>query len=260
MNRLYILLLALLAAQFASAAKETWTLTSKDGHSIEVDYIFYDGVQLSFKKVGGMNKIKIDPSLLNEKSWKALQADFSKKAKIDLEVTRRTKTSTDTDRQSYSGYYDTYTHTTKEIEKLNLFYVEVESSSHFETALTVEYFIFHKESIEYGRIPAKVSLREPFETVLEKTTAGSTYSSSYAGYGTYYRSGSGATTAEAAVILLDSDGNEINSYANSTKLMNFTNRIKAKKREEYAKADGTKKNQKKKKKKKPANNNNKTID
>lgn len=250
----------MLAAQFASAAKETWTLTSKDGRSIEADYIFYDGVQLSFRKVGGMNKIKIDPSLLSDQSWKELQNDFSKEAKIDLEVTRRTKTSTDTDRRSYSGYYDTYTHTTKEIEKLNLFYVEVESSSHFETALTVEYFIFHQESIEYGRIPAKVSLRKPFETVLEKTTAGSTYSSSYAGYGTYYKSGSGATTAEAAVILLDTEGNEINSYANSTKLMDFTNRIKAKQREAYNKANPPKKNQaKNKNNKKVANNNNKAI-
>lgn len=184
--------------------------------------------------MGGLNKIKIDPDLLDEKSWQTLQDDFSKKASLDLNVTRRTKTSTETDRQSYSGYYDTYTHTTKEIEKLNLFYVEVESSSYFETELEVEYFIFQSDTIEYGRIPAKVSLAKPFETVLEKTTEGKTYSSSYAGYGTYYRSGGAAQTAEAAVFLLDSEGNEISSFANSNKLMEYTNRIKSKKRAEYA--------------------------
>lgn len=247
MSRLYILLLVLFAAQFASAEKDTWTLTSKDGRSVEADYIFYDGVELTFRKLGGMHKLKLDPALLDEKSWLALQDDFSKQAKIDLDVTRRTKTSTETDRRSSTGYYDTYTHTTKEIEKLNLFYVEVESSSHFETAFTVEYFIFHEDSIEYGRIPAKVSLREPFETVLEKTTEGSTYSSSYTGYGTYYKSGSGAQTAEAAVYLLDSEGNEIEKFANSNKLMEYADRIKAKKREEYALKNKPKNNVRKKK-------------
>lgn len=247
MSRLYILILLIFTAQFASAAKETWTLTSKDGRSVEADYIFYDGVQLTFRKVGGMNKIKIDPDLLDEKSWKALQNDFAKEARLDLNVTRRTKTSTDTDRQSYSGYYDTYTHTTKEIEKLNLFYVEVESSSYFETELEVEYFIFQSDSIEYGRIPAKVALGKPFETVLEKTTEGKSYSSSYGGYGVYYKSGGGAQTAEAAVFLLDKEGNEINSFANSNKLMEYTNRIKSKKRAEYAEKNAPKKNAKKKK-------------
>ena len=256
MSRLYTLILLVFTAQLANAAKDTWTLTSKDGRSIEADYIFYDGVQLTFRKVGGMNKIKIDPYLLKEKSWQALQKDFAKEARLELSVTRRTKTSTDTDRQSYSGYYDTYTHTTKEIEKLNLFYVEVESSSYFETELVVEYFIFQSDTIEYGRIPAKVSMRKPFETVLEKTTEGKTYSSSYAGYGTYHKSGGGAQTAEAAVFLLNSEGNEINSFANSNKLMEYTNRIKAKKRAEYTEKNAQKKNAKKKKN---VNNNNKTV-
>lgn len=256
MGRFCIHVLLFLIVQLASAAKETWMLTSRDGRSVEADYIFYDGEELTFRKLGGMHKLKLDPALLDEKSWKMLQDDFSQKAKIDLNVTRRTKTTTDTDRKSYSGYYDTYTHTTKDVEKLNLFYVEVKSSSYFETSVVVEYFIFHSDSIEYGRIPAKVSLRKPFETVLEKTTEGRTYSSSYVGYGTYYKSGTAAQSAEVAVFLLDSDGNEVNSFANSNKLMDYTNRIKTLKRAEYDEKNEPRKNVQKKKN---SNTSNKVI-
>ncbi|MFQ3224905.1 MAG: hypothetical protein ACI8Z5_001157 [Lentimonas sp.] len=77
---------------------EMWTLTDKQGRDMEVDQLFYDGVNLSVRRVGAYNKIKIAPDLLSKQCWAELSEDMAKDAKITLEVVRRTKTSTDADR------------------------------------------------------------------------------------------------------------------------------------------------------------------
>lgn len=226
-----ILLFLFVSGHVLSA--ETWTLESKDGRSIDVDYLFYDGVDLTIQRVGDYRKINLTPDQLSEKCWKGIEKEFAAKAAIDLEVTRKTKTSTETERQSYSGYYDTYSSSRKEIEKINRFIIELSSSSYFNSKITIEYFIFADGEVEYGRIPAELSMRKPYETQVEKTLESTTYKSSSTYYGTYYKSGTDDSSANIGVILLNSDGEEIEEYASSEKLRENMHGMKQKFRENY---------------------------
>lgn len=226
-----VLIFLYVSAQILSA--ETWTLESRDNRTIEVDYLFYDGVDLTIQRVGDYRKINLTPDQLSEKCWKEIEKEFSAKAAIELEVTRKTKTSTETERENYSGYYDTYTSSRKEIEKINRFIIDLSSSSYFNSKVTVEYFIFTDGEVEYGRVPAELSMRKPFQTQVEKTLASTTYKSSSTYYGTYYKSGTDDSTASIGVILLNSEGEEIEEYASSEKLRESMHSIKNKLRESY---------------------------
>ncbi len=238
-----ILLVALCGAL---SAGETWTLTNQKNQSIEVDYIFYDGVQLSCRKVGSVNKFKLSPNDLSKECWKEIQASFGNSAVIDLEVSRRTKTSSDTDRTSYSGYFSTYSHERKDIEKLNLFTIELSSSSHFASEVTIETFIFADGEVEYGRIPATVSMRESFETVVEKMMESTEYSSKSSYSGTYYKSEYGDDKAYLGVIVLNGRGEEIADYASSGKIKSRMHAIKHSERQSFKPKGGGKETNKKK--------------
>lgn len=225
---LYVFMFFCVSVQMLSA--ETWTLESKDGRSIEVDYLFYDGVDLTIQRVGDYRKINLTPDQLSEKSWKSLEKEFSAKAAIELEVTRKTKTSTEIERDKYSSYY---THTRKEIEKINRFIIELSSSSYFNSKVTIEYFIFVDGEIDYGRIPAELSMRKPFQTHVEKTLESTSYKSSSFDFGTYYSSSSGDSSASIGVILHNAEGEEIEDYASSEKLREYMHSIKQKLRDSY---------------------------
>ncbi len=213
-------------------AAETWTLTNKKNQSIEVDYIFYDGQQLSCRKVGAMNKFKISPDDLSKDSWSVIQESFGNSAVIDLEVSRRTKTSTDKSRSSYSGYY-TYTNERKDTEKLNLFDIELSSSSHFTSKVTIETFIFAENEVEYRQIPAKVSMRQSFETVLEKLMNNTEYRATSSYSGTYYKSEHGDDKAYIGVIVLNGSGEEIAEYASSGKIKARMHSVKNEQRTKF---------------------------
>lgn len=229
MNKfLPVLVFLLVSAQMLSA--ETWTLESKDGRSIEVDYLFYDGVDLTIQRVGDYRKINLTPDQLSEKSWKSIEKEFAAKAAIELEVTRQTKTSTATERENHDSYYTT---TRKETAKINRFIIELSSSSYFNSKVTIEYFLFADGEVEYGRIPAELSMRKPFETQVEKTLESTSYKSSYSDYGTYYSSSSGDKSASIGVILHNAEGDEIEEYASSEKLKEHMNSIKHKLRDSY---------------------------
>ncbi len=128
---------------------ETWTLVDKQDRPIVVDQLFYDGVNLSVRRVGAYNKMKISPDLLSEKCWAELNESMANTAVIELEVVRRTKTSTDTDRSNNYGYS---TSEEKEVKKMNHFEMSLGSSSHFVSDLRVEYFIISEEEVDCGRL------------------------------------------------------------------------------------------------------------
>ncbi|MDP4610809.1 MAG: hypothetical protein NWT02_06440 [Opitutales bacterium] len=224
----YIFVFLCVSVQMLSA--ETWTLESKDGRSIEVDYLYYDGVDLTIQRVGDYRKINLTPDQLSEKSWKNIEKEFSAKAAIELEVTRQTKTSTATEHENHDSYYTT---TRKETAKINRFIIELSSSSYFNSKVTIEYFIFVDGEVEYGRIPAELSMRKPFETQVEKTLASTSYKSSFSDYGTFYSSTSGDSSASIGVILHNAEGDEIEDYASSEKLKEHMHSIKQQLRDSY---------------------------
>ncbi|MGB0258684.1 MAG: hypothetical protein ACPGES_08535 [Coraliomargarita sp.] len=217
----------------ALSAGETWTLTNKKNQSIEIDYIFYDGDQLSCRKVGGINKFKISPNDLTKECWETIQKSMGDNAVLDLEVSRRTKTSTDTDRSSYSGYYSTYTHERKDTEKLNMFSLELTSSSHFSSKVIIETFIFAGNEVKYSQIPAEVSMRKPFEKVLEQMMKSTEYSSKSSYSGTYYKSEYGDDKASIGVIVLNGRGEEVAEFASSGKIKSRMHGLKHEKRQSY---------------------------
>lgn len=223
----YLLLVVLCSVL---SAGETWTLTNKKNQSIEVDYIFYDGVKLSCRKVGSINKFKISPDDLSEESWNAIQKSFGNSAVVELEVKKTTRTSTDSQRTSY-GYG--YSRKRKETEKLNQFSIEVESSSYFTSNLKVEYFIFADDEVKYGRLPATVSMRKPFETMVEQLMTTTEYSAKSMNGGTYYRSERGEDKAWIGVILLNENGEEVAEYASSEKIKARMHGIKHAERSKY---------------------------
>lgn len=231
--KLFVLFLAIfLFANIQANAAETWTLTDKKGRSIEVDYIFYDGVNLMFRRVGSVSKVKVSPDLLEKSSWAKIQDEFGSRPGVRLEVERTTKTSTDKNRSVYSGYYH-YSHERKETQKLNRFSVEVTSSSHFESELRLEYFIFAEGEVEYDQIPFDISLRAPFETVLEKMMESTEYTAKSTYSGTYYKSESGDDKATIGIIILNSNDEELAEYSSSRKIAERMHSLKHNKRSNF---------------------------
>lgn len=196
---------------------ETWTLTDTKGREIVVDQLFYDGVNLSVRRVGAYNKMKIKPDMLSKKCWAELNESMAKTAAISLEVVRRTKTSTDTDRRTDSGYY-TYSSEEKEVKKTNHFEMSLGSSSHFVSDLTIEYFIISQEEVDCGRIKDKVSFSEPLETSVSKAISHKEYNYK-SSYGYNYSHKYGDSKAGAVVFVYDTDGKKVAEYATSNKLM-----------------------------------------
>ncbi len=196
---------------------ETWTLEDTKGRELVVDQLFYDGVNLSVRRVGAYNKMKISPDTLSKKCWAELNESMAKAAVIELEVARRTKTSTDSDRTTDSGYY-TYSREEKEVRKMTHFEMSLRSSSHFMTALTIEYFIISEEEVDCGRIAKGVSFAAPLETSVSKAISHTEYNykSSY-GYNHSYKDGD--SKAGAVIFVLDADGKEMAQYATSNRLL-----------------------------------------
>tara|TARA_B110001469_G_C9610433_1_gene303654 strand:+ start:132 stop:902 length:771 start_codon:yes stop_codon:yes gene_type:complete len=196
---------------------ETWTLVDTKGRELVVDQLFYDGVDLSVRRVGAYNKMKVSPDALSKECWVELNEAMAKAAVIDLEVVRRTKTSTDSDRTANSGYY-TYSREEKEVQKLTRFEMNLRSSSHFISNLTIEYFIISEEEVDCGRILKSVSFAAPLETSVSKAISHTEYNykSSY-GYNHTYKNGD--SKAGAVIFVFDADGKEIAQYATSTKLL-----------------------------------------
>ncbi|CAA6677515.1 MULTISPECIES: hypothetical protein [unclassified Lentimonas] len=231
---LRILLLGALLGYGQMFAAETWTLTDKQGRDIVVDKLFYDGVELSVRRVGAYNKIKIAPELLSKKCWAEISKEMAKDARITLEVVRRTKTSTDTDRNTSTGYY-TYTDEEKEVKKANYFEMNLGSSSHFVSDLRVEYFIISEGEVDCGRLFEQVSFAEPVETQVSKVVSHTerSFKSSY-GYSSSYKSGD--SKAGIVVLVYNTAGDVVAEYATSNKLMeeyrgmanSLRNRMKAK--------------------------------
>ena len=196
---------------------ETWTLVDTKGRELVVDQLFYDGVDLSVRRVGAYNKMKISPDTLSKECWAELNESMAKTAAISLEVIRRTKTSTDTDRDSTSGYY-TYSSEKKKIQKMSYFEMSLRSSSYFETSLMIEYFIISEDEVDCGRISKKISFSEPVETSVSKAISHTEYEYK-SSYGYKYSRKSGDSKAGVVVFVLDADGKEMARYATSNKLL-----------------------------------------
>ena len=194
---------------------ETWTLTDATGRELVVDQLFYDGVNLSVRRVGAYNKMKISPDTLSKECWAELNESMAKAAVIELEVVRRTKTSTDSDRNNYYGYYS---REEKKVQKMNHFEMSLRSSSHFETDLTIEYFIISEEEVDCGRLSEGVSFSEPLETSVSKAISHTEYEYK-SSYGYQYNSKSGDSKAGAVIFVLDADGKEMAQYATSNQLL-----------------------------------------
>ena len=197
---------------------ETWSLVDTKGREIVVDQLFYDGVHLSVRRVGAYQKLKIRPDTLSKECWAELNESMAKTAAISLEVIRRTKTSTDTDRDSTSGYY-TYSSEKKKIQKMSYFEMSLRSSSYFETSLMIEYFIISEDEVDCGRISKKISFSEPVETSVSKAISHTEYEYK-SSYGYKYSSKAGDSKAGVVVFVLDVDGKEMARYATSNKLLN----------------------------------------
>ena len=212
-----ILLLGALLCLGQMLSAETWTLTDTQGRDIVVDQLFYDGVNLSVRRVGAYNKMKIPPEMLSKKCWGELSESMAKDAKISLEVVRRTKTSTDTDRSTSTGYY-TYSSEEKNVKKMNYFEMSLGSSSHFVSELRIEYFIISEDEVDCGTLSKQVSFAEPVETQVSKSVSHTerNYKSSY-GYSSSYKYGD--SKAGAVVFVYNATGDVVAQYATSNKLL-----------------------------------------
>ncbi|WP_148216311.1 hypothetical protein [Coraliomargarita akajimensis] len=204
-------------ASYATA--ETWTLTDRQGRSIVVEEIFYDGVNLSIRRVDDYRKIKLNPKLLTDECWQGLNREFGSAVKLRMEVTRRTKTSSDRDRQvNYTSF--SYTHSTeqKDIQKRTIYDIEIRSPSYFSSDVRVEYFIFSDEEVDYGRESRIAKINEPILLSVSKTLEKSerSYSSTYSG--TYYKRESGNTKADVVVRVYNLEGALICEYTTSQKV------------------------------------------
>lgn len=196
---------------------ETWTLEDKQGREIVVDQLFYDGVNLSVRREGAYNKMKIPPEMLSKKCWEDLSQSMSEDANISLEVVRRTKTSTDTDRNTTQGYY-TYSSEEKEVKKMNHFEMSMRSSSHFESQLKVEYFIISDREVDCGVLSKTVSFAEPLELAVSKAVSHTEYNYK-SSYGYKYESKTGDSKAGVVVFVYNTNGDEVAQYASSNKLL-----------------------------------------
>jgi hypothetical protein len=196
---------------------ETWTLVDKQDREIVVDQLFYDGVNLSVHRVGAYNKIKIPPDMLSKQCWTELNQSMAKEATISLEVVRRTKTSTDSDRNNTSGYYS-YSSEEKSVRKLTFFDMSLKSSSHFVSEVAIEYFIISEDEVDCGRLSEQVSFAEPLDTSVSKAISHTerNYKSSY-GYSYSYKDGD--SKASAVVLVYDAAGDKVAEYATSNKLL-----------------------------------------
>ena len=212
-----ILLLGILLGSGQVFAAETWTLTDRQGREIVVDELFYDGVELSVRRVGDYHKIKIAPELLSKKCWAELNKSMAKDAMITLEVVRRTKTSTDTERNTSTGYY-TYTDEEKEVMKVNYFEMSLGSSSHFVSDLQIDYFIISDDEVDCGSLSEQVSFAEPVETQVSKAIS-HTERSFKSSYGYKYESKSGDSKAGVVVLVRNAADDLVAEYASSNKLL-----------------------------------------
>lgn len=194
---------------------ETWTLTDTKGRDLVVDQLFYDGVNLSVRRVGAYQKMKISPDTLSKKCWAELNESMAKTALISLEVVRRTKTSTDSDRDNNYGYSSSVE---KQVKKTNYFEMSLCSSSYFVSDLTIEYFIISEEEVDCGRLLEQVSFAEPVETSVSKKISHTEYEYK-SSYGYNYNRKDGDSKAGAVVFVLDPDGKEMAQYATSKKML-----------------------------------------
>jgi hypothetical protein len=182
-----------------------------------VDQLFYDGVNLSVRRVGSYNKMKISPDVLSKKCWAELSKRMAEEAKISLEVVRRTKTSTDTDRSSTTGYY-TYSSEEKEVKKMNYFEMSMRSSSHFVSDLRIEYFIISEEEVDCGVLSEKVSFAEPLEAQVSKAISSREYSYK-SSYGYQYERKYGDRKAGIVVFVYNATDEVVAQFATSNKLL-----------------------------------------
>ena len=241
--KLRILLCGVLLSCGQLSAAKTWTLIDKQGRDIVVDQLFYDGVSLSVRRVGEYNKMKITPDLLSPKCWAEISKEMATDARITLEVVRRTKTSTDTDRATSSGYYSTYTNEEKQVKKTNYFEMSLGSSSYFESDLRIEYFIISEKEVDCGRIIERVSFAEPTEVQVSKSVSHTerNYKSSY-GYSSSYKYGD--SKAGIVVLVYNVAGEMVAEYATSNKLMDeyrgMANSLRTKMKPPRKKKDGKK--------------------
>jgi len=194
---------------------ETWTLTDKQGRKMEVDQLFYDGKDLSVRRVGAYNKLKISPDLLSEKCWEELNRTMAKEAKLSLEVVRRTKTSTDSERSSTTGYY-TYSSEKKQVRKMNQFEISMRSSSHFVNDVKIEYFIISDEEVDCGVLSESASFAEPVEASVFKAISHTEHSSK-SSYGYKYKYKSGDSKAGVVVFVRNADDEVVAEFATSNK-------------------------------------------
>lgn len=196
---------------------ETWTLVDKQNREIVVDQLFYDGVNLSVRREGDYRKVKIRPDMLSKRCWAELNKRMAKDAKISLEVVRRTKTSTDSDRSSTTGYY-TYSSEEKEVKKVNYFEMNLCSSSHFVSDLTIEYFIISDEEVDCGVLSESVSFAESLEAQVSKAISHREYSYK-SSYGYKYERKYGDSKAGIVVFVYNTEGEVVAQFATSNKLL-----------------------------------------
>lgn len=221
MKRFVFFLGIILFAQIRVNAGETWTLTDKSGRSIEVDYLHYNGVELTVQRLNDYRKLKISPDTLDSKCWKKLNDEFGANAAIRLEVERTTKTDRDTQRTNYSGYYYGYTQKIEDVQKLSRFTIELRSSSYFESEISLIYYILSSDGLDVGKVTELVSLPKPLNTTFSKMLEKRERSSSDTYWGTYYRSTSGDTKADFVAMVYNTAGELIADYSTSVKAKEY---------------------------------------
>lgn len=211
--RFSAILLSFMAMALPPVAADTWTLEDKEGRSIEVEELFYDGKELSFRRVGGYRKHSISPDTLSKKSWDDLSTEMGKKANIRLDVNRTTKTNTDSSKSH--SYYSTYKRT--EVSKLNRFEIEISSISYFPTDLKIKYFIFSDDEIDYGHIFKQVAFRDPLKFELSKALSHREYQRK-SSLGSNYKRKYGSSKAGMILFILNADGDELARHTTSKAL------------------------------------------
>lgn len=219
---------ALVLSAFSSiCVADVWTLIAQDGRKIDVDYIHYDGVELSIQRVGDYRQLKLSPDTLDPKCWKDLNQEMGATASIRMEVERRTKTDRETDRRSYSGYYYGYSRKVEEVQKLTQFTVELSSSTYFESELSIIYYILSSDGLDVGKVTTKISMPQPFEGTFSKMLEKTERSSSDTYWGTYYRSTSGDTKADFVVMVYNQEGDLVADYASSAKSKEYIRSVES---------------------------------